>query len=942
MSEYGQDVWKKLNTTLFKTLESSASYCRMRGVGHIEIAHWLYHLHQLPDSDWRRLLTFYNINTVKIDEDFFNFISHLPEGKTSNPVWSDTIINLIERAWFFASVSMQDTRIRSAWLLATLLTTSEFRKQLLSYSLEFGNIPVANIEEDFAAVVARSPESVEYAFDGSRSNNPQAEQGDEAVAGAGSLIEKYCINFSLKAQNSELDPVIGREQEIRTMVDILLRRRQNNPLLVGEAGVGKTAVVEGLALAILHKNVPPALQNNIVLNLDVGALLAGASMKGEFESRLKSLIKEMTDSPRPIILFIDEIHVLVGAGGQAGTGDAANLLKPILARGGLKTVGATTWSEYKKYIEKDPALARRFQVLQIHEPDLEIATDMVRGLVDVFSAHHNILITDSAIRAAVSLSSRYIPSRQLPDKAISLLDTACSRVSMGLTTPPQKIALLQQRLMAQKKNLDVLQNESELSGQEHLAAKETLLQSISTLEDELAVLEQEWQIEYTLSAQIQAIRAQIIEVKKQTVQESEEESEENVPELNDQQVQEEKDTSKFKESEGTEKVGETQTKSEAIQADEVEALSIEELHAQLIALEEELRSVQDEAPSVFAQVDENVVADIVSEWTGIPVGRMMQNEVSAMLGLADTLKERVIGQDDALSLIAKRVQTAKAGLLDENKPRGVFLLVGPSGIGKTETALSLAEALFGGEQNMITINMSEYQESHTVSSLKGAPPGYVGYGEGGVLTEAVRRKPYSIVLLDEIEKAHKDVHEIFYQVFDKGWMEDGEGRYIDFKNTIIIMTSNAASEDIEQYFVDPELVPSNEKILEGIRPQLEKVFPVAFLGRLTIIPYYPLSKDNTEKIVKLHLNKVVTRASTSQGITLTYSDALTRHIVEQCSFHSTGVRHIIHYINDNVLPLIANMWFSRTGVDAENLNYSIDYCSEQKKVSCVSSTVKYS
>ncbi len=899
MSQYGQDVWKKLNTTLFKTLESAASYCRMRGCAHIELAHWLYHLHQLPDSDWRRLLTFYNVNHARIDEDFFNFVSSLPQKNTSNPVWSDSVINLIERSWFFSSVSMQDSRIRSAWLLATLLTTPEFRRELMTYSPEFGNIPVAKIDQDFPAIIAQSPENSEFAFDGSGKTHQHVSANEsDSVAASGSLIEKYCINFSALAEQEKLDPVIGREQEIRTMVDILLRRRQNNPLLVGEAGVGKTAVVEGLALAILNKNVPPALQNCMVLNLDVGALLAGASMKGEFESRLKALIKEMTDSPTPVILFIDEIHVLVGAGGQAGTGDAANLLKPILARGGLKTIGATTWSEYKKYIEKDPALVRRFQVLQIDEPSPDVAIDMVRGLVDVFSKHHNILITDSAVRAAVTLSSRYIPSRQLPDKAISLLDTACSRVAMGLSTPPQNIISLCQRLSAHNRNLDILEKESSLSSNKHTETKTALQYSIDELETELSKLEDEWKLEHGISSQIQELRAKMLAVKEKA------ESEEGV--TTEEQLQE---------------------SAEAHQ-------DMDNLYLELISLEEQLKMVQGETPSIFAQVDEHVVADIVSEWTGIPVGRMVQNEVTAILELANKLNERVIGQNHALDLVTKRIQTAKAGLLDENKPRGVFLLVGPSGIGKTETALALAEALFGSEQNLITINMSEYQESHTVSSLKGAPPGYVGYGEGGVLTEAVRRKPYSIVLLDEIEKAHKDVHEIFYQVFDKGWMEDGEGRYIDFKNTIVIMTSNAGSEELEQYFADPALVPENEKILEGLRSVLEKTFPVAFLGRLTIIPYYPLSKDNMEKIVKLHLNKVVMRASLSQGIQLNYSRSLVEHIVKQCSFHSTGVRHIIHYINDSVLPLIANMWFTRSERDNLNIGFSLDYSNEEQKVIC--------
>jgi type VI secretion system protein VasG len=645
--------------------------------------------------------------------------------------------------------------------------------------------------------------------------------------------------------------VIGREHEIRTMVDILLRRRQNNPLLTGEAGVGKTALAEGLALAIVARQVPPSLQGVRMLSLDVGALLAGASMRGEFESRLKALLKEASDSPQPVLLFVDEVHTLVGAGGQAGAGDAANLFKPALARGALRVIGATTWSEYKKHIEKDPALTRRFQVLQIMEPQEAAAIAMVRGLVPAFAKHHGVTILDEAVRAAVSLSHRYIPARQLPDKAISLLDTACARVAMSLHAPSRELQDLQAQHAALDGERSQLAQEA-VMGKQHSAALAELDTRIAELSQRQAEMAQAASAEQTLSREILDKRASV------------------------QQIS--------------------------------DAAQRQLLTHELQHLEQVFASLQGDQPRIHIEVEESVVAAIVADWTGIPVGRMVRDEVAAVMSLEDQLRKRVVGQDRALAAIAERVKTARARLSDPNKPLGTFLLVGPSGVGKTETALALAQAVYGGEHNLISINMSEYQEAHTVSSLKGSPPGYVGYGEGGVLTEAVRRRPYSVILLDEVEKAHPDVHEVFYQVFDKGWMEDGEGRVIDFKNTLILLTSNTGSELINTLYEDPSLAPAPEVLLQSLQPELRRVFPAAFLGRLSVVPYQPLGHELLESIVGLQLQKVVARMQEQHGIALACTPAAIAHIVAQCGTHETGARRISQFIEHNVLPQLAQLW----------------------------------
>ncbi|WP_211453433.1 type VI secretion system ATPase TssH [Collimonas antrihumi] len=860
MSFSRQILFGKLDTTLFKAIESATAFCKLRGNPHVELVHWLNQLHQLPDGDWQRILRYFQIDAAALDRDLATALATLPAGATSINDFSHHIETAIERAWVMATLVAGDNRIRVAWLLLALLETPDLRRVLLSVSPAFAKIPLEGLAELLPAVVLESPESHESSY--ADSGLPAAMPGEASSAKANlgsdkSRLSQYCTDLTENARAGGIDPVIGREHEIRTMVDILLRRRQNNPLLTGEAGVGKTAVVEGLALAIARQEVPPALREARLLSLDVGALLAGASMKGEFESRLKGLLEEATRSPAPIILFIDEIHTLIGAGGQAGTGDAANLLKPALARGTLRTVGATTWSEYKRHIEKDPALTRRFQVLQVMEPEEVAAIDMVRGLVGTFTEHHKVWIMDEAVRAAVTLSHRYIPARQLPDKAISLLDTACARVAMSLHAPPARVEFLRQSLAAAQLEHQLITREASV-GYANVQRLSEIDARMINLEQELAMQEMQWKQELQLARQIIDKRSALLAAQ--------------------------------------------------VEPANRECNALFAKFAELGELEQKLTTIQQETPLITAQVGEAVVAAIVSDWTGIPVGRMVKDEISAVMDLPHVLEQRVIGQQHALEVLGERILTAKARLIDPNKPVGVFLLVGPSGVGKTETALALAETLYGGEQNLITVNMSEYQEAHTVSTLKGAPPGYVGYGEGGVLTEAVRRRPYSVVLLDEIEKAHPDVHELFYQVFDKGWMEDGEGRHIDFKNTIILLTSNTGSDLMSTWFEDAATVPVVETLAQVLQPELRKVFPAAFLGRLAVVPYLPLDDTSLVRIARLHLDKVIDRMRIQHGIVLQISDAVVEHVVAQCGTSESGARQLVGFIEQRILPKLSRLW----------------------------------
>ncbi|WP_296225828.1 type VI secretion system ATPase TssH [Ralstonia sp. UBA689] len=837
-------------------MESATAFCKLRGNPYVELVHWLHQLLQAPDGDLQRVLRHVGADFQALEADLTRALSALPAGASSISDFSFQIESAVERGWVYATLAFADNRVRGAYLLTALLKTHGLRHTLLGISAQFAKIRTDDLIESIPALVAQSPESAEATYDGS--GLAPAVPGEASLAmppvgSSKSVLGQYCRDLTEEARAGRLDPVIGREHEIRTMADILLRRRQNNPLITGEAGVGKTALVEGLAQAIASGEVPPSLSQIRLLSLDVGALLAGASMKGELEARLKSVLEEATKSPKPVILFVDEVHTLVGAGGQAGTGDVANLLKPALARGALRMIGATTWSEYKRHIEKDPALTRRFQVLQVMEPLEANAVAMVRGLVGTFEAHHKVLIRDEAVRAAVKLSHRYFPSRQLPDKAISLLDTACARVALSLHAAPAAVELLRQRLAAAEAEAALLAKEATF-GKENRSRIANLGSVIREIEAELAQAEARWQQERALAAGI----------------------------LDHRQAMAERSAG-----------GES-----------------DQIRAALADLEAALYAAQGGAPLVYIEVDEAVVAAIVADWTGIPVTRMIADEVATVMALPQALGARVIGQDHALAQLGERIQTARAHLTDPNKPVGVFLLVGPSGVGKTETALALADALYGGEQNLITVNLSEFQEAHTVSTLKGAPPGYVGYGEGGVLTEAVRRRPYSVVLLDEVEKAHPDVHEVFYQVFDKGYMEDGEGRHIDFKNTILLLTSNAGSDLLSGLCEDPELLPEPAALRDALMPELRKVFPAAFLGRLVVVPYFPLASDNLGRIVRLHLDRVVARMREQHDITLTYSEAVVSHIVKRCPVGETGARQLISFIEQVIQPQLAKLWLA--------------------------------
>ncbi|NUA30385.1 type VI secretion system ATPase TssH [Cupriavidus basilensis] len=853
-----QALFGRLNPTLFKAIESATAFCKLRGNPYVELVHWLHQLLQAPDGDLQRILRHAGTDLSALEADLTRALAVLPAGATSISDFSFQIESAMERAWVYATLAFADDHVRGAYLLAALLKTPELRRTVLGISNQFAKVRADDLGEAVSALVAQSPESREAACHGSglAPATPGEASGAMAPTGSGkSALGQYCRDLTEEARAGRLDPVIGREHEIRTMTDILLRRRQNNPLLTGEAGVGKTAVIEGLAQAIAAGTVPPSLKDIRLLSLDVGALLAGASMKGEFEARLKGVLEEAARSRKPVILFVDEVHTLVGAGGQAGTGDAANLLKPALARGALRTIGATTWSEYKRHIEKDPALTRRFQVLQVMEPEEARAVAMVRGLVAPFEAHHQVFIRDEAVRAAVKLSHRYIPSRQLPDKAISLLDTACARVALSLHAPPAEVEHLRQQLAAADAECALLAKEAGF-GKADVARIAVVHARREQIDAGLAQSEARWERERSLASDLVARRQALV------------------------------------------------------QPPAIEPAITARVQQSLAELEAGLRAAQGDAPLVYTEVDEAVVAAIVADWTGIPVGRMVADEVATVMQLPQTLGTRVIGQDHALAQLGERVQTARAQLTDPNKPVGVFLLAGPSGVGKTETALALADALYGGEQNLITINLSEFQEPHTISTLKGAPPGYVGYGEGGVLTEAVRRRPYSVVLLDEVEKAHADVHEVFYQVFDKGYMEDGEGRHIDFKNTILLLTSNAGSDLLANLCEDPALIPEPAALRDALMPELRKVFPAAFLGRLVVVPYLPLAAGNLGRIVRVHLDRVVARMHNQHGIALTYGSAVVDAIVERCPVGETGARQLISFIEQVIQPQLARLWLS--------------------------------
>ena len=888
-------LFGKLNSITYRAIESAMVFCKLRGNPFIEIVHWLHQLLQLQDSDIHRLARHFNLDAARLAHDVLEALDRLPRGSSSVSDLSAHVEQTVEQAWLYSSLLYGQGRVRSAHLILGIIKSPNLKNVLLSISREFAKISPDALSDNLSTIVQGSPEDA-----GPGEVSPSASDEYSAAGaplGKQEALRKFTVDLTAQAREGKMDPVLGRDQEIRQLIDILMRRRQNNPLLTGEAGVGKTAVVEGFAARVVAGDVPPALRDVSVRALDIGLLQAGASMKGEFESRLRGVIDEVLAAEKPIILFIDEAHTLIGAGGTAGTGDAANLLKPALARGTLRTIAATTWAEYKKHIEKDPALTRRFQVVQVLEPSEDKAVRMLRGVVSAMEKHHKVQVLDEAVVAAVKLSHRYIPARQLPDKAVSLLDTACARVAVSQHGTPAEIEDATRRIEALEAELEIMRREREV-GIESVERATSVASTLTAEQERLAALQVRCDRERTLVDEILDLQGKL-------------------------------------RATPPEPGGEIASLSPESPAPAT--LTLEErdgLRGTLITRQQALRELQGDRPLILPTVDAQAVGAVVADWTGIPVGRMVKDEIMTVLNLEEHLVKRVIGQDHALQMIAKWVRTSRAHLDNPNRPIGVFMLAGPSGVGKTETALALAEVLYGGDQNVITINMSEFQEAHTVSTLKGAPPGYVGYGEGGVLTEAVRRRPYSVVLLDEVEKAHPDVHEIFFQVFDKGIMEDGEGRMIDFKNTLILLTTNAGTDLVMSMCRDPELMPDPESLATAMRDPLLKIFPPALLGRMVAIPYYPLSDKIMGDIIRLQIGRIQKRVNEHYGVELQYGDEVVTAIAERCTQIESGGRMIDAILTNSILPKISEEFLNRTiegkpfgnlllGADATGFTYHV-------------------
>lgn len=853
MTDIGlETVTGKLNAIGFETIAKAHRQAKGFGNRYVELAHWLDQMLAKSNSDVDLTADHFNLDRARLLADIGRAVDGLNKNQTETPQYSGAIIEALDRGWHYATLYFAETQIRTGHVLAGALKTDRLRSALLAISKEFARIGVDALLAEHRKIWASSDEENLRPIDGSGLADKSA-PGGGAPRGQ-TALDRFSRDLTATARAGEMDAILGRDEEIRKIVDVLMRRRQNNPILTGEAGVGKTAVVEGFAQAIVSGDVPPPLRNVTLRALDVGLLQAGASMKGEFEQRLRSVIDEVQNSPTPIILFIDEAHTLIGAGGAAGTGDAANLLKPALARGTLRTIAATTWSEYRQYFEKDPALTRRFQPIQIDEPDAARAAAMLRGILAPMEKHHGVRISDAAIVAAVTLSQRYIPARQLPDKAVSLLDTASARVAISQSTTPAAIADKRVAITALVQEKTALLADRDL-GADTAARVAEIDAAIEEAKEKLSALESAWESEKAIVDEVRSLRDSLADATDEAAQDN--------------------------------------------------RAKLGERLAALSALDPEMRAI-------YPHVDEQAVASVVSDWTGIPVGRMVKDEIENVLRLPEILNKRVVGQSHGLAMISKRIETNRARLDNPNKPIGVFMLCGPSGVGKTETALALAEALYGGEQNIITINMSEFQEAHTVSTLKGAPPGYVGYGEGGRLTEAVRRKPYSVVLLDEIEKAHPDVHEIFFQVFDKGQMEDGSGRRIDFKNTLIILTSNVGTELIMELGAGPAFHENPEALAAALRPELQRVFPPALLGRIVVIPYFPLSPEMLSGIVRLQLNRIGKRIEDNHKAAFVYDEAVVDHIVSLCNDPDSGGRIIDNIITNTLLPSLSREFLKRS------------------------------
>jgi len=844
----------KFDDAMRTAMEGAAGLCVTRTHYEVEIEHFLMKAIESEHTDLACVLDHFGLNRTRLMAELRVSLDRLKVGNTRGPAFSPSLVKMFSESWTIATLNFEATSIRTGHALMALLSEDGLARLLRDVSKELQKVSLEALRIDFDAIVASSIETPAIAAS-EESVNQDPKQGG-GFATPSPYLDQYTSDLTRDAREGRLDAVIGRDREIRQIIDVLMRRRQNNPILTGEAGVGKTAVVEGLALRIAGGDVPPALKDVRLHSLDLTLLQAGASVKGEFENRLKSLVQEVKASPQPVILFIDEAHTMIGAGGQAGQGDAANILKPALARGELRTIAATTWSEYKQYFEKDAALTRRFQVVKVEEPSEAMCEAMLRGILPSLERHHGVRIMDEALSSAVRFSHRYLAGRQLPDKAVSVLDTACARVALSQNASPSAMEEISRQIKALDAQKRVLTREQTIGAQHenHLAEIDA---SLATAQEELSELKSRWEREKKFVEQIQSLRAQL-----------EGETAGNV-------------------------------------SDRLETIK------NLTQLQDSLRELQQRTPLTHLAVDSQIVGEVISEWTGIPLGKMLDDEIGMILNLEEGLKKRVIGQDHALAAIAQRVQTSRANLDDPSKPIGVFLLAGPSGVGKTETALALTDLLYGGEDNLISINMSEFQEAHSVSTLKGAPPGYVGYGQGGVLTEAVRRQPYSVVLLDEVEKAHADVLELFFQVFDKGYMEDGEGRGIDFRNTLILLTTNAASDMISKLAADPETMPLPSDMIAAIRPELNRIFKPAFLGRTLVVPYYPVKDEVLKEIIRLKLSRIQKRLLENHRVALTYRESLVDLVKQRCIEVESGARNVDHLLSNTMLPEISRQLLKR-------------------------------
>jgi len=858
----------KLNDPARAALEGAAGLCLSRTHYDIEIEHFLTKLLDSTSGDFAAIIKHFEIDKSRLTNELARSMDKLKSGNARTPAISPTVLKMLTTAWTIGSIDFNAGQVRTGFTILALASDEELSRLIHDVSKEFQKINADALRKDLMGIVALSSETTTSGAAAGPSD------GVKPVGGKTPNLDQYTVDLTGNAKKGKIDPVLGRDPEIRQVIDILTRRRQNNPILTGEAGVGKTAVVEGFALRVAQGDVPPPLKNVHIRTLDLALLQAGAGVKGEFENRLKGLIEEVKNSTTPIILFIDEAHTMIGAGGQAGQGDAANLLKPALARGELRTIAATTWSEYKKYFEKDAALARRFQVVKVEEPSEHQCMIMMRGLVASLEKHHNVRILDEAVYASVRLTHRFLAGRQLPDKAVSILDTACARLALGQNTTPPAIEDLNRQIDALDVQTRILDREESVGADHQEKLAEIASQKEKAVE-KLNMLQGRWDKERELVGKIRELRTKL-------------------------------EAAKDGKAAATPAAAATPVEQNGSATAAQDAVAAPAgLKAELQNLEADLSLLQGETGLIRVCVDAQIVGEVLSAWTGIPAGKMLKDEISTVLALQEHLGKRVIGQPHAMEIISQRVQTSRASLDDPNKPVGVFMLVGPSGVGKTETALALSDLLYGGEHNLITINMSEFQEPHTVSTLKGSPPGYVGYGEGGVLTEAVRRRPYSVVLLDEVEKAHPDVLELFFQVFDKGNMEDGEGRSIDFKNNIIILTTNSCTDQMMKLVADPETAPGPRALIDALKPDLNKIFKPAFLGRMVLIPYYPVRDEALKQIIRLKLGKIQRRLVENHKIKLTYDDAFLEAVANRCTEVESGARNVDNILTNSLLPDIS-------------------------------------